>query len=51
MSVVTFWDNGKEQSGKSLAIAAISTHMSIEHNYKILIVSTEHKDTTIDRCF
>ena len=51
MSVVTFWDNGKEQSGKSLAIAAISTHMSIEHNYKILIVSTGHKDTTIDRCF
>ena len=51
MSVVTFWNNGKEQTGKTLAIAAITTYMAIEHNYKILVISTGHKDTTIDRCF
>lgn len=51
MSVVTFWNNGKEQTGKTLAIAAITTHMAIEHNYKILVISTGHKDTTLDRCF
>ena len=51
MSVITFWNDGKEQTGKTLAIAAITTHMSIEHNYKILVVSTGHKDTTLDRCF
>ena len=51
MSVITFWNNGKEQTGKTLAIAAITTQMSIEHNYKILIISTGHKDTTLDRCF
>ena len=51
MSVVTFWNNGKEQSGKTLAIAAIVTHMAIEHNYRILVVSTGHRDSTLDRCF
>ena len=51
MSVVTFWNNGKEQAGKTLAIAAITTYMAIEHNYKILVISTGHKDSTIDRCF
>ena len=51
MSVVTFWNNGKEQTGKTLAIAAITTYMAIEHNYKILVISTGHKDSTIDRCF
>ena len=51
MSIVTFWNNGKDETGKTLAIAAISTHMAIEHNYKILVVSTGHKDTTLDRCF
>ena len=51
MSVITFWNDGKEQTGKTLAIAAITTHMSREHNYKILVVSTGHKDTTLDRCF
>ena len=51
MSVVTFWNNGKEQTGKTLAIVAITTYMAIEHNYKILVISTGHKDSTLDRCF
>ena len=51
MSVITFWNSGKEQTGKTLSITAITTHMSIEHNYKILVISTGHKDTTLDRCF
>lgn len=51
MSVVTFWNNKKEQTGKTLAIAAIATYMAIEHNNKILVVSTGHKDATLDRCF
>ena len=41
MSVVTFWNNGKEQTGKTLAIVAITTYMAIEHNYKILVISTQ----------
>ena len=51
MSVVTFWNNKKEQTGKTLAIAAIATYMAIEHNNRILVVSTGHKDATLDRCF
>ena len=51
MSVVTFWNSGKEQTGKTLSIAAISTYMAIEHNYRILVVSTGKGDTTLDRCF
>ena len=51
MSVITFWNNGKEQSGKTLSIAAIVTQMAIEHNYKILVISTGYKDSTLDRCF
>lgn len=51
MSIVTFWSNGKEQTGKTLAVAAIGTHMAIEHNYKILIISTGYQDKTLDNCF
>ena len=51
MSVVTFWNDEKEQTGKTLNIAAIVTHMAIEHNYKIAVISTGHKDTTLDHCF
>ena len=51
MSIVTFWNSGKEQTGKTLSIAAISTYMAIEHNYRILVVSTGKGDKTLDRCF
>ena len=51
MSVVTFWNAEKEQTGKTLSIAAISTYMAIEHNYRILVISTGKEDKTLDRCF
>ena len=51
MSIVTFWNDGKEETGKTLSIAAISTHMAIEHNYKILVITTGYNDATLDHCF
>lgn len=51
MSIVTFWNNGKEQTGKTLSLAAICTHLAIEHNYRILVISTGYKDENLDNCF
>lgn len=51
MSIVTFWNNGKEQTGKTLSLAAICTHLAIEHNYRILVISTGYQDDKLDNCF
>lgn len=51
MSVVTFWSNGKEETGKTLSIVALATYMAIEHNYRILLLSTSLNDKTISNCF
>lgn len=51
MSVVTFWSDGREQTGKTLSIAAISTYIAVEHNYRILIISTGYRDDTLNQCF
>lgn len=51
MAVVTFWNNGKEQTGKTLSLAAICTHLAIEHNYRILVISTGYQDENLDHCF
>ncbi|MBO6243471.1 MAG: hypothetical protein J6O41_02745, partial [Clostridia bacterium] len=51
MSIVTFCGTGKEQSGKTVAIAAIATYMAIAHNKRILIVATGYKDPCMDNCF
>lgn len=51
MSIVTFWSDGEEETGKTLSIAAIATHIAIHHNYRVLIVSTGYKDKTLTNCF
>lgn len=51
MSIVTFYNNNIEQTGKTLSIAAIATFMSIEHNYRILIISTTNKEDSLKSCF
>lgn len=40
MSIITFWSNGKEETAKTLSIAAIATNIAMERNFKILIVPT-----------
>lgn len=51
MSVITFWNNGKEQSGKTISMVSIATFMAIEHNIKILLISTGHQDEVLNNCF
>jgi cellulose biosynthesis protein BcsQ len=51
MPIVTFWSNTKKQTGQTMSLAAISTSMAIEHNYKILIISTKYNDNTLEMCF
>ena len=51
MAIITFWNNGKEQSGKTLSIAAICTHLAIEHNYRILVITTGYQDDGLDNCY
>lgn len=51
MSIVTFWNNGTEQTGKTLSIAAIATHLAIEHNYRILVITTGYQDNNLDNCY
>lgn len=51
MSIVTFWNNGREQTGKTISMVAIATYMAIEHNRRILVISTGYKDETLNNCF
>lgn len=51
MSIVTFWNDDREQSGKTLTAVAVATRMAIERNYKILLISTSFQDTTMGNCF
>ena len=51
MSIVTFWNDDREQTGKTLTAVAMATAMAIYKNYKILLISTSFQDPTIKNCF
>lgn len=51
MSIITFWNDSREQAGKTLASIAVATRMSIDRNSKILLISTSFDDSTMKECF
>ena len=51
MSIRTFVNNIEEQTGKTMSLVAIATHMAIDYNNRILIISTTNKEDKINSCF
>ena len=51
MSIVTFWNDDREQTGKTLTSVAVATRMAIERNNRILLISTSFQDPTMKNCF
>lgn len=51
MSIIAFWSREKKETAQTLSMVALSTYMAIEHNYKILDISTEFNNKTLENCF
>ena len=51
MSVITFSNRDEKETGQTYTVAAIASQLAINHNYKILMISTDFKDETLERCF
>lgn len=51
MAIITFRSNEMKETAQTLSIAAVATQMAIDHNYKILLVSTSFNDKTLEECF
>ena len=51
MAIITFRSNELKETGQTLSMVAVATQMAIEHSYKVLIVSTNFKDQTLENCF
>lgn len=51
MSIITFWNDSREQTGQTLSAVAVATKIAIERNNKVLLVSTSIDDNTISECY
>lgn len=48
MAIIAFWSNEEKETAQTMSMVALSTYMAIEHNYRILNVSTNFKDETLE---
>lgn len=51
MAIIAFWSDEKRETGQTMSMVALSTYMAIEHNYRILNVSTNFKDETLENSY
>ena len=51
MSIVAFWSNEEKETGQTMSMVALSTYMAIEHNYRMLNVSTSFGDRTLEKSY
>lgn len=52
MAIISFWNDSKSGNiGQTSSIIAIATLMSIEHNYKILVLSTKDNDFELEKAY
>lgn len=51
MAIITFWSQSKKEVGQTATAIAVATHIAIEHNFKILLLSTEYGVLDIEKSF
>lgn len=51
MAVVTFWGETSKEIGQTYSIATIATNIAANHNQRILVISIDANDTTLENCF
>lgn len=51
MAIIAFWSGSKKETGQTVSIASIATHMAVEHNYRILLIDATFDDDTLERGF
>lgn len=51
MAIISFWSNGKTETGKAAAIAAITTFLGVQRNFKILVLDTKYNDYFYQECY
>ena len=51
MAVVAFWSDEGKETGQTMSMVALSTYMAIEHNYRVLDISANFKEETLENSY
>lgn len=51
MPVITFWSSNEKTIGQTVSASLVATVMAMEHNYKVILISADFNDETMQNCF
>ena len=52
MAIITYWNDGKNETGQSMTIASVATAIALNYyDYKILMINTKYDDKTLEEAF
>ncbi|MBP3255940.1 MAG: hypothetical protein J6M60_05580 [Clostridia bacterium] len=51
MAIIAFWSDEGKETGQTMSMVALSTYMAIEHNYRVLNVSANFKEQTLEHSY
>lgn len=51
MAVIAFWSDEGKETGQTMSMVALSTYMAIEHNYRVLDISANFKEETLEHSY
>lgn len=51
MAIIAFWSDEEKETGQTMSMVALTTYMAMEHNYRIIDVSTSFKDPTLENSY
>ena len=51
MPIITFWSSNEKTNGQTVSAAVAATTMAMEHNYKVLLVSADFNNSSMEDCF
>ena len=51
MAIVSFWTEDDKETGQTSTAIAVATQMAIQHNKKVLLISTYENNKEIDAAY
>ena len=51
MPIITFWSNSDKAIGQTVSASIAATVMAMEHNYKVLLISADINNDSMEYCF
>ena len=51
MPIISFVNRDVRETGQSLSVAAVASVIAIEHNYRVIVISTDFNDRTLEESF